>query len=73
MHRCYMGPALLDLLGTVGLFVLSVQYSDQIYARLLYEEWSKSFGRYNPLYRGDTSRRNRPGHVGGHALSADSQ
>ena len=73
MHRTYMGLSRQDLLGTVGLFVLSVQCSDQIYARHLYEEWSKSSGKHNPVYREDISRRNRPGHVGGHALSAGSQ
>ena len=68
-----MGLSRQDLLGTVWLFVLSVQYSDQIYARRLYEEWPKSSGKHNPVYREDISRRNRPGHVGGHALSAGSQ
>ena len=68
-----MGLNRQDLLGTVGLFVLSVQCSDQIYARPLYEEWSKSSGTHHLLCRGDASRRNRPGHVGGHALSAGSQ
>ena len=68
-----MGLSRQDLLGTVGLFVLSVQCSDQIYARRLYEEWPKSSGRHHLLYKEDVARRNRPGHVGGHALSAGSQ